>query len=208
MFKYRNIRIGLLTLTLGLAVVYSDTGRSIANRNVAIDLPKASTDILYVKPNTRSFEAFCDPENLNDLAIKPKIFEYRDWINYQFGGYRGCGLSLDCTERSDERSVAKARQFIWDHWKRKIRGYVVITVASVDAESHAHVFVEPDASGNWRIVWTWERIFGIDSCPGDVDKTSDIRIIKWAVASEDDWVVSPGTRYLKLIDEDGKDRSF
>jgi hypothetical protein len=46
-----------------------------------------------------------------------------------------------------------ARDFIWQHWQAKKRGYIRITFNSVDATSTSHIFIEPDASGVWQLTW-------------------------------------------------------
>jgi hypothetical protein len=49
--------------------------------------------------------------------------------------------------------LAQARSSLWDHWRNRKRGHLVLTLSSVDHTGTAHVFVEPDDSGRWRAYW-------------------------------------------------------
>lgn len=48
------------------------------------------------------------------------------------------------------RALAQARIFLWEHWRNQKRGYLILTMSSVDHTGTAHVFIEPDDSGRWR----------------------------------------------------------
>ncbi len=56
--------------------------------------------------------------------------------------------------------IARARVFLWEHWRDRKRGYLIITLSSVDATSTSHVFVEPDDMGRWRVYWRIVRHTG------------------------------------------------
>ena len=43
--------------------------------------------------------------------------------------------------------------FIWEHWQKKRRGYIRVTVDSVDTMSTSHIFVEPNDRGPWHVAW-------------------------------------------------------
>ena len=61
---------------------------------------------------------------------------------------------------------AQARTFVWDHWRAKKHGYLVLTSSSVDATSTSHIFVEQDDTGRWRVAWRIVRHSGeIDDLP-------------------------------------------
>lgn len=47
--------------------------------------------------------------------------------------------------------LAQARSFLWDHWQRRERAYLILTTSSVDHTGTSHVFIEPDDSGRWRV---------------------------------------------------------
>jgi hypothetical protein len=50
-------------------------------------------------------------------------------------------------------SLNGARDFIWKHWQEKKPGYFRISLNGVDATSTSHIFIEPDAKGDWQITW-------------------------------------------------------
>ena len=43
------------------------------------------------------------------------------------------------------------RDFIWQHWSEKRRGYIRVTYNSTDAVSTSHIFIEPGEKGEWHI---------------------------------------------------------
>ena len=88
----------------------------------------------------------------------------RDLSAYKFGGHLGCKTPLIRDSLSCQSSLRKARNFIWNHWREKKRGYLVVTITSPDAASDVHMFIEPNASGAWRVVWRWENLY-CASCP-------------------------------------------
>jgi hypothetical protein len=51
------------------------------------------------------------------------------------------------------RQLAPARQFLWELWKTQTRGYLQETSYSIEGNpGWCTLFVEPDASGKWRVV--------------------------------------------------------
>jgi len=88
-------------------------------------------------------------------------------------------------DRRGDGILAKAREFIWDHWQDRKRGYLRLTLSSVDATSTSHIFVEKDDAGRWRVYW---RIVRHHSEVDDLPTAYDVR---WVVASRD-WN-APGT---------------
>jgi hypothetical protein len=83
---------------------------------------------------------------------------------------------------------------------------LIVKLASVDAASNAHIFIEPDANGNWHIVWRWEGIYAA-SVPnfvaGELSDDADIRSIDQRRADDSDIDLRPGTRYLVFLDASG-----
>jgi hypothetical protein len=47
--------------------------------------------------------------------------------------------------------LAQARIFLWQHWSDRKRGYLILTMSSVDYTGTSHLFVESDDSGRWRV---------------------------------------------------------
>lgn len=103
------------------------------------------------------------------------IIENRDLKVYDQAGHFDCrswahafrkDLAPDKNFDSVNVSLAKAREFIWQRWQTKQRGYIRLTFDSVDAVSTAHIFIEPDDRGVWRVIWRWVRHYDvIDDLP-------------------------------------------
>jgi hypothetical protein len=47
--------------------------------------------------------------------------------------------------------LARARTFLWEHWRDRRQAYLIVTMSSVDATITSHVFVEQDEAGRWRV---------------------------------------------------------
>jgi hypothetical protein len=63
-------------------------------------------------------------------------------------------------ERPQDPTLAKARLFLWQHWKDQRLGYLTLTQSSVDARSTSHIFVEQESNGRWRVAWRRVRHSG------------------------------------------------
>src|SRR2546425_5707996 len=83
----------------------------------------------------------------------------RNLSKYDFGGRLGCTTPFVRDSPRCESSLRKARNFILSHWRHRTRGYIIVKLASVDAASNAHIFIEPDSNADWHIVWRWEGIY-------------------------------------------------
>lgn len=134
---------------------------------------------------------------------------HRDLSAYEFGGHLGCKTPLIRESRRCQTSLRNARDFIWNHWREKKRGYLVVTITSPDAASDVHMFIEPDDSGTWRVVWRSENLY-CASCPGPdtpgtIYQSPEMRSIeqKRATETDIDWPV--GTRYLVFLDTYGNE---
>lgn len=46
----------------------------------------------------------------------------------------------------------KVRDFIWQHWLEKKRGYIKFNHARTDTSTTTHYFIEPDEKGEWIVV--------------------------------------------------------
>ena len=130
----------------------------------------------------------------------------RDLSQYAFGGRLGCTHPFPRDSPRCEKSLQQARNFIWKHWQQKTRGYVVVKRATVDAGMNAHIFIEPDERGNWRIVWREELVYAAsvpNATPGSVGQLTDIRSINRKRATETDIDFRLGTPYLVFLDQTG-----
>lgn len=54
MFKYKNVRVGLITFTIGLTVVWSSDATKFGIWEIPVDLPEASDTVIIVQPFTKS----------------------------------------------------------------------------------------------------------------------------------------------------------
>ncbi|HEV2401862.1 MAG TPA: hypothetical protein VGS27_33320 [Candidatus Sulfotelmatobacter sp.] len=55
------------------------------------------------------------------------------------------------SEMTGNPTMAQARSFLWDHWRKHKRAYLILTLTGIDNTGTSHIFVEPDDTGRWRI---------------------------------------------------------
>lgn len=98
------------------------------------------------------------------------IAQKLDMHQYTQGGHIDCcqygsadSLSLKC----DMKNV---RNFIWQQWTEKRRGYITISGDSVDYQGTQHIFIEPDDKDNWQIISINVRFQAISKPPFFIDK--------------------------------------
>lgn len=111
------------------------------------------------------------------------IAQGRDLQLYDQAGHFNCRrwtttVSKDPheTKKRIEESYAVARNFIWEHWQNKKRGYLRLTADSVDAAATLHIFIEPDITGRWQIVRRIARVHAM--MPSTVDESPIIRVVE------------------------------
>ncbi len=83
----------------------------------------------------------------------PDIAQGRDLSIYDAGGHLDCGRAAHRELFDRVKCIAEARSFISEHWRQRRRGYLRLSQDSVDAHATAHIFIEPDSHGVWRIAW-------------------------------------------------------
>lgn len=66
----------------------------------------------------------------------------------------------------------KIRDFIWQHWNEKRRGYIKMTTDMVDWVTTDHIFIEPDQEGQWHVAW---KSAYISLLPGGISGVNTIR---------------------------------
>lgn len=66
---------------------------------------------------------------------------------------------------------AQARTFLWEHWKNRKPGYLMLTLHSVDSMGTSHIFVEQDDYHRWRIYERSVHWKEIDDAPTDYSMT-------------------------------------
>ena len=134
---------------------------------------------------------------------QPNTTQGRDLSNYDQGGRFGCGIVGKSEFGACLDSIARARNFLWEHWTQKRRAYAIVELGSVDAVSDSHIFIEPDETGAWHVVWRIERVLCM-SCAGDVDQVPDIRSVERSKAEQSFDYVPAGTTILVFRDKAGK----
>ena len=123
---------------------------------------------------------------------------------YDQGGRFGCGIVTESEYPGCLDSIARARMFLWQHWDQKRRGYAIVRFGTVDAVSDSHIFIEPDESGAWHVVWRIDRVVSVEHS-GDIDVVLDISSIERGQASRSFDPVEPGTPILIFRDKAGKE---
>jgi hypothetical protein len=54
---------------------------------------------------------------------------------------------------ANDSALSRTRDFVWQHWTERQRGYAVVTRYSREGEpSVFHFYVEPSADGTWQVV--------------------------------------------------------
>jgi hypothetical protein len=81
------------------------------------------------------------------------IAQARDMSLYDDGGHFDCRTHSSSDTSPRNCDLPKVRDFIWEHWQKKQRGYIRVTADSVDTMSTSHIFVEPNAHGVWHAAW-------------------------------------------------------
>ncbi|MFN0111701.1 MAG: hypothetical protein ACKVZH_22825 [Blastocatellia bacterium] len=81
------------------------------------------------------------------------IEQGRDLQLYDQGGHCYCGSYAERPEEEIKRKAefSNARQFIWEHWRDKKRGYIRLTFSGIDAATTTHFFIEPEPGNKWVI---------------------------------------------------------
>jgi hypothetical protein len=138
--------------------------------------------------------------------IASDIAQERDLASYDDGGDINCRVGTvrhpgeTAADFSSERcQLSKLRDFVWEHWQTKRRGYLRISFDSVDAVSTSHLFIEPESDGKWHVAWRIVRHFG------EITDMPNIRGIKQRPATSNDFECrcSPGSMILSFIDWEG-----
>jgi len=82
----------------------------------------------------------------------PDIAQGRELSHYDKVELRDSG-HFHPSEMHPSSELAEARTFLWEHWQGRKRGYLILTLSSVDRTRTSHIFVEPDDGGRWRVYW-------------------------------------------------------
>lgn len=139
------------------------------NVDISLSEPKVTTSSVTKAENEKS------PINIisgdkNELTIS-KIAGGRDLQLYDQGGvidgYHSLS-SIHSPSQKDhkkiENEIEKARDFIWEHWQNKKRGYIRVNQDTVDYGWTTHFFIEPGVDGTWEIS---RKVIGMPQTPSD-----------------------------------------
>ncbi|HVE56873.1 MAG TPA: hypothetical protein VNB22_08590 [Pyrinomonadaceae bacterium] len=100
---------------------------------------------------TRS-EGFFDEDGA--LTVK-NITQDREMKQYAQGGHFWCRTRFTGAFGNDPDRLEgekKVRDFIWQHWIEKKRGYIKLSCAGTDVSNTTHYFIEPNEKGEWSII--------------------------------------------------------
>ncbi len=117
---------------------------------------KKQTEIEETK-NAKAEVVWKDKGELTTKDITQK----RNMTQYEDAGYFDCRNWIVKNESRGICDEKKIRDFLWQYWTEKKRGYVRVTYDSVDAKSTSHIFIEPDGKGEWFIAWRIVRFHTI-----------------------------------------------
>jgi hypothetical protein len=79
------------------------------------------------------------------------ITQNRDMSQYEEGGHFWCRNRPYGNFGDIKRGEKKVRDFIWQHWTEKKRGYIKFTCGYTDTSRTIHYFIEPNEKGEWNI---------------------------------------------------------
>jgi hypothetical protein len=118
--------------------------------------------------NTKETEAEVVSGKGSELTTEG-LTQNRDMSQYDQGGHFDCAggfgkdsFHIGCNEN-------KIRDFVWQHWAKRKRGYIRITYHSEDARSTFHIFIEPNDNGEWNVVWRIARWHTIQKYNNKID---------------------------------------
>jgi hypothetical protein len=101
-----------------------------------------------------------DPVKINkkgEITNRAILKNYAKF-HYEDGGSFRCVIVLYAMRPGDEDPCKenRIRDFIWEHYIAKKRGYVRVNYVGVDTGAIEHIFIEPDIRGNWKVSWWTE----------------------------------------------------
>lgn len=194
---YSRFRIALMAFALALAAVYMFNGISIWMNTIPVDLPKINTEdeVLFIFPSTaHDASRFYVPK-------EGEITDGRDLSIYEEGGYIESCEAVDDNERAScRRQRESARQFVFDHWAEKRRGYIKVGHPCVDCAPVDHVFIEPGSGGEFRIVITLEN--------GAPPRTQEGVRVRFRRANEEERWRADSAKILVFVDQNGKEIDY
>src|SRR5262249_8498685 len=172
-------------------------------------LPEAKSEdvfAVFLTPSGRIWYTGCCNHPHGDYETLASLLGSRDMSLYEDGGdHSSPCFQVSAAEPDCGESLAYARKFIWSHWHNKLRGYLRITFCRGDRCTEAHLFIEPDKNGDWRVVEYYDR--GCDLDDARFERIRDITNVMFKRATKADYFPA-GSLFLKMTGRDGDDESF
>lgn len=81
------------------------------------------------------------------------ISQGRNLKQYEQGGNFDCREWSSRDKLSFECNLNRVRDFIWQNWMNKTKGYIRVSSDSRDSSNTSHIFIEPNKKGKWSITW-------------------------------------------------------
>ncbi|HRH41000.1 MAG TPA: hypothetical protein PKY82_05100, partial [Pyrinomonadaceae bacterium] len=100
-----------------------------------------------------------------------------------------------------KKTQVKARDFIFNHWKAKKRGYIIYEWTSCDNEGSYHIFIEPDKNSRWHIILRTYQNYRYEI---RLDETK-VHSLNYKRATNSDHPFPIGSYYLSLLDKNGQE---
>jgi len=161
---------------------------------IPINLPSASTNVLPVI----SFKNWEIPYGAGSGGRS--AVENRDLSLYDVAPEAKNCSWMQNAERGEcliERQ--RARQFIYEHWRLKKRGYISVEFSCADCDPIVHYFIEPNENGTWRIASTLED----DRFP--LHKWEDAFDVRYRRATAREREAESSSNVLSFLDRSGKE---
>jgi hypothetical protein len=201
---YRRFRILLFGFALGLSFVWMVKGPP-SLWEVPVNLPTASSDVLPVVayknwempegggsgpdgPRKTVIAAPGTAAQDRELSLYDIVTEVNECSWAETPQRSGC-----LAERQ------RARQFIYDHWRLKKRGYISVDFPCTDCLPILHLFIEPDNYGSWHVSAKLE-----DDRYGFSDR-DDAFDVKWRRAASHERRLESTSKVLSFLDRSGKE---
>lgn len=113
------------------------------------------------------------------------ITQGRDMTQYEQGGHFWCSTRPYGNEEDRLHGEKKVRDFIWQHWTEKKRGYIKMTCGQTDTSETTHYFVEPDDKG----AWITERRNIFSKSENDKTITDDFVTVEHSKVDDINWKI-------------------
>lgn len=173
-------RLGFILKVIFLCSTLFFISCSITEQNLQTDTESKIEESNAVEVTDKRIEIIT--ENDGEISTRD-ISQSRDLSVYLQGGH----FNTEIERAGKEKDV---RDFVWKCWNEKRRGYVRVSYVSIEGVvSTSHIFIEPDESEKWRVIW---RIVRSEYILNDVPELTAVERVEnepvkgnWALAFKD-----------------------